>query len=270
MHEERKVNHSIRKMLYFISPDCISSIPEISSYVYNHTFSRRKEKPIEDSTKTKSILETSTDGVVLCSTNSYIIELNNSAKVMWDMSDTDVVGTSLIQWFKEKEELGLLLKEVVKTGKKVSNKEFSGVTRSGDSFPVKLSLGVGRWGNTVVITIFVRDCSVKFKQNALIQQEKKNSENLLLNILPAPVALRLKKGETQPISETIEDATCFFSDMVGFTKMSSTMSASELVELLNDIVSKFDELCNYHELEKIKTIGDAYCKYDTTCILIHR
>ncbi|MNE70070.1 Adenylate and Guanylate cyclase catalytic domain protein [compost metagenome] len=52
--------------------------------------------------------------------------------------------------------------------------------------------------------------------------------------------------------------------------MSSTMSASELVDLLNDIVSKFDELCNYHELEKIKTIGDAYCKYDTTCILIHR
>ncbi len=260
IRQETKINHTIRKMLHYLPLDSIMAIPEIHNYVFNRTFQQRKIEKVDDSAKTKAILETSTDGVALCSTDGVIMDLNSATRAMWEISDTDVIGTSLIQWFQESEELSQLLKEVVKTGKTISNKEFSGITKKGNTFPLKLSLGVGRWGSKTVITIFARDCTVEVKQNALIQQEKKNSESLLLNILPAPIAVRLKKGETC-IADAIDDVTCFFSDMVGFTKMSSAMTATELVDLLNEIVRKFDELSAFHEIEKINTIGDAYCMY---------
>jgi guanylate cyclase 2F len=84
-----------------------------------------------------------------------------------------------------------------------------------------------------------------------------NNEKLLLNILPASVAAKLKRGDTL-IAEKMESVTCFFSDMVGFTAMTGTLSASAMVELLNSIVNAFDDLSILNDLEKIKTIGDAY------------
>ena len=87
--------------------------------------------------------------------------------------------------------------------------------------------------------------------------EKTKSEHLLRNILPDSVGRRLKSGETF-IAEKFADITCFFSDMVGFTKISSTMNPTELVSMLNVIVNGFDSLTDRYQLEKIKTIGDAY------------
>ncbi|KAF0978027.1 hypothetical protein FDP41_002919 [Naegleria fowleri] len=86
---------------------------------------------------------------------------------------------------------------------------------------------------------------------------RRKSEELLLNILPLPVAIRLKQGETS-ICEKFNDVTVFFSDMVGFTVMSSIMSPNELIVLLNDIVHNFDHLTEKYYIDKIKTIGDAY------------
>ncbi|KAF0972244.1 hypothetical protein FDP41_009448 [Naegleria fowleri] len=107
------------------------------------------------------------------------------------------------------------------------------------------------------IACFVKDITNEKKQTTLIADEKKKSEELLLNILPLPVAIRLKQGETS-ICEKFNDVTVFFSDMVGFTVMSSIMSPNELIVLLNDIVHNFDHLTEKYYIDKIKTIGDAY------------
>lgn len=87
----------------------------------------------------------------------------------------------------------------------------------------------------------------------------KNEENerLLLNILPEPIAGRLKKGE-QTIADSFKEVTVLFSDIVGFTELSQKVSASQLVFMLNDLFSAFDHLAEQHGIEKIKTIGDAY------------
>ena len=89
--------------------------------------------------------------------------------------------------------------------------------------------------------------------------DRLNQENtqLLLNVLPAPIAAKLKK---QPghIAERYEDASVLFADIVGFTQLSARLSPSELLDLLNRIFSGFDELAGERKLEKIKTIGDAY------------
>ncbi len=88
-----------------------------------------------------------------------------------------------------------------------------------------------------------------------LQQEV--TERLLLNIMPASIAERLKKGEN-PISDKIEEATVLFADIAGFTKFSSEKSAEEVVNLLSTVFSAFDTLADRFGVEKVKTIGDAY------------
>ncbi|MEG4202933.1 adenylate/guanylate cyclase domain-containing protein [Microcoleus sp. Pol7_A1] len=90
-----------------------------------------------------------------------------------------------------------------------------------------------------------------------LREEQEKSENLLLNILPKAIAERLKQNETT-IAEYFPEVTVLFADIVGFTALSAVMNPIELVEILNQIFSGFDLLCERHGLEKIKTIGDAY------------
>lgn len=95
------------------------------------------------------------------------------------------------------------------------------------------------------------------KEKELLQMEQMKSERLILNILPKPIAERLKKNEKN-ISSSYEDVTILFSDIVGFTQMSSLLTPSDLVALLNDLFTRFDKRAELLGLEKIKTIGDAY------------
>ena len=94
-------------------------------------------------------------------------------------------------------------------------------------------------------------------EKELLNVEQMKTEKLMLNILPKPIAERLKKGEKN-ISGSYPEVTILFSDLVGFTKMSSTKSPADLVKLLNDLFTRFDKRAEELGLEKIKTIGDAY------------
>lgn len=101
----------------------------------------------------------------------------------------------------------------------------------------------------------LRDQEQAYLKQLQIEQEK--SERLLLNILPKPIADRLKQGQSV-IADSFAEVTVLFADIVGFTRLSAHMSPTELVVLLNGIFSTFDRLAERHRLEKIKTIGDAY------------
>ena len=88
-------------------------------------------------------------------------------------------------------------------------------------------------------------------------EQKRVAESLLLNILPAEVAEELRaKGIVSP--KYFEDVTILFTDFVGFTLSTETLAAEELVELLNDYFTAFDQIIARYGLEKMKTIGDAY------------
>jgi adenylate cyclase len=95
------------------------------------------------------------------------------------------------------------------------------------------------------------------KEKELLSLEQMKTDKLMLNILPKPIADRLKRGESN-IAGNYPEVTVLFSDLVGFTKMSSQKSAGDLVKLLNDLFSRFDQRAESLGLEKIKTIGDAY------------
>ena len=87
--------------------------------------------------------------------------------------------------------------------------------------------------------------------------EQARSEKLLLNILPKSIANRLKDNDMR-IADSHDSVTILFADIVGFTKLTASMPPAELVELLSQLFSRFDQLAEQHGLEKIKTIGDGY------------
>jgi class 3 adenylate cyclase len=93
--------------------------------------------------------------------------------------------------------------------------------------------------------------------HAALEVEQERSERLLLNVLPQPIAQRLK-ANTGVIAEHYDSVSVLFADLVDFTTQSSLMAADELVVLLDRIFSAFDRLADAEDLEKIKTIGDAY------------
>jgi len=96
-----------------------------------------------------------------------------------------------------------------------------------------------------------------FINNRIINQERQDNENLLLNMLPQSIVEQLKE-RPETIAQRFESITILFADIVGFTPLSATLNPTELVEILNQIFSSFDRLTDDYELEKIKTIGDAY------------
>ena len=96
-----------------------------------------------------------------------------------------------------------------------------------------------------------------FIQQIQLEKERGKSERLLLNILPASIADRLKQKQ-ETIADGFAEATVLFADIAGFTRLASARSPREVVGLLNDIFSEFDHLAEKHGVEKIKTIGDAY------------
>ena len=107
------------------------------------------------------------------------------------------------------------------------------------------------------MSVFFHDITKRKKMESELRKERNKTENLLLNLLPEPIAERLKE-EPGVIADKFEKATILFADLVNFTQISTTMPATKLVYLLNEIFSSFDELTEKHGLEKIKTIGDAY------------
>ena len=94
-------------------------------------------------------------------------------------------------------------------------------------------------------------------QNKLLQVEQDKSERLLLNILPGPIATRLKEQHAT-IADGFADVTVMFADIINFTRMSEEMPPQFMVTMLNEVFSHFDGLAEKYGLEKIKIIGDAY------------
>ncbi len=90
-----------------------------------------------------------------------------------------------------------------------------------------------------------------------VERERERTVDLLRNILPEPIADRLL-NDPGTIAERYDSVSVLFADIVGFTPWASTCEADQVVEVLDTIFSSFDQLCDAYEVEKIKTIGDAY------------
>lgn len=116
----------------------------------------------------------------------------------------------------------------------------------------QLSVAVGLIGVSLYSRITIQNAQIKMLEAQM------QSDQLLLNVLPFSVAERLKQDKDKMIADRYEMVSVIFADIVGFTPLAESMNPEELVDLLNQIFSAFDDLCEKHGLEKIKTVGDTY------------
>ena len=119
-----------------------------------------------------------------------------------------------------------------------------------------MSIGVGAFILLLAISFYSRLRFVR-KSKAIIEKEKDRSENLLLNILPEEIAQELKeKGKAE--ARDFDMVSILFTDFKSFTEQSAKLSAAELVNEINHCFEAFDGIIEKYNVEKIKTIGDAY------------
>ncbi len=146
----------------------------------------------------------------------------------------------------------------VMSGEKLDQVKVEFITKNGRKISLEGSLNCKFVkGQPVATRAIFRDITERLQTEAALRQEQEKSEHLLLNILPSPIADRLKQ-EQSIIADDFAEVTVMFADIAGFTQIASSLSPIELVDLLNQIFSAFDLLSEKHDLEKIKTVGDAY------------
>ena len=126
---------------------------------------------------------------------------------------------------------------------------------SGETRPPLTLLGEAVSNTAMFAAVLVLGEAVRSRRALALEQER--SERLLLNVLPAPIAARLKAGEAV-IADAFPEVTVLFADLVDFTRRSQRIGPAQVVATLNELFSAFDRLAERHGLEKIKTIGDAY------------
>lgn len=113
------------------------------------------------------------------------------------------------------------------------------------------------WSTGLVLALIAILAIGLKRTNKIIEEERNRSDNLLLNILPEETAHELKQsGKVQ--AKRFESVTVLFTDFKGFTQYAENLSPEELVESVDYYFSKFDEIMEKHDLEKIKTVGDSY------------
>jgi adenylate cyclase len=136
------------------------------------------------------------------------------------------------------------------------DKELQEIDLKRQKFAKNVSL-VGVAMLLVIAFIIFRNYKAKVKINKVLDRQKVEIENLLLNILPAEVAKELQtSGQATPRS--YESVSVLFTDFKGFTTIAKDMTPEELVAELNEFFVAFDDIIENNHLEKIKTIGDAY------------
>jgi len=135
---------------------------------------------------------------------------------------------------------------LIKSARKVGAGEFDAVVKSGSQ---------DEFGD--LAKSFNQTIGSLRTETQLIERQNRENEALVLSIFSPAIAKRLKQGDRE-IAEQISNVSILFSDLHQFTKLTQSMSPQEVVRLLNELVTGFDEMTDKYGLEKIKTIGDGY------------
>jgi adenylate cyclase len=213
------------------------------------------------------MFEHASDLIQWSDTNGRIIYANRAWKEALGYVEAEIATVSLYETIHpDCQSTFRQIVEHVLAGEKLDRVDTELINKSGEKIWVEgnVSCKFTETGAPVSILSVFRDVTARITAEAALRHQQAQAERLLLNVLPESIAAQLKQlsSELQPsnnaIAESFADVTVLFADIVGFTKIATTLSPIALVNLLNQIFSAFDRLTETHSLEKIKTIGDAY------------
>ncbi|ASC69090.1 diguanylate cyclase [Halomicronema hongdechloris C2206] len=212
--------------------------------------------------KYRSIFENSTAGIFQTTEDGHYLSVNAAmAHIYGYGSPQEMIATittiaeQVYVQPKRRQELIAYLKRF----DKITDAESQVYRQDGTCFWISEDIWSVRddQGRFLCYEGIVHDISERRQMEDELRQQRQQADRLLINILPYQIAQRLKLG-SRVIAENFDEVSVLFADLVDFTAASSQMTPQELVKLLNDIFSAFDQLAAVHSLEKIKTIGDAY------------
>ncbi len=189
-----------------------------------------------------------------------IIKCNQSVVNVTGYSMEELIGKPVEEMYHPKchDRLKANVKSLKKTGQQVFH-ELMILTKNGETIEVdmNITLAYDEEGNLISSRTIFRDITQLKETQRKLKVEIERSEHLLLNILPKEIADELKIH--QFVKPTLYDSvTVMFADFVGFSKISDEVSPEELVSKLDSYFSLFDSISGKYNLEKLKTIGDAY------------
>jgi len=209
-----------------------------------------------------SIFENATAGIFRVSPDGGYLNVNPAMAKMFGYASPEAmtkivedVGRQVYIQPKRRDELLVYLDRF----DKITDSESEVCRQDGSTFWISEDIWRVRdaTGALLYYEGIAHDISERRQMETELRQQRQQADRLLINILPYQIAQRLKLG-TRTIAESLDQVSVLFADLVDFTAASTAMTPSQLVALLNEIFSGFDQLAEFHGLEKIKTIGDAY------------
>ncbi|KAH3742583.1 PAS domain S-box protein [Pelomyxa schiedti] len=295
---KRELTRTLR-LLLMVPADVLMSISSIHDFLESgctNITASLKTSTRDQERRTQSLLEGSKDAVLVTDANGVISIFNPAAEALFGYRADEVLGKDISMMFSEEdaqqhmqaveEWADLAVRRHAKKNKKrnlrkrhsnkvtdicetsfttssvlENNKELSMTHKDGTSITVLLSTSASSLSaNDIVFASFIKDIRQLKNQQAELEKQKRRADELLLNVLPAPVVEDLKQlsGSGKVVAQFYKEVTILFADIVNFTPMASSMDPHELVNLLNDLFSQWDQLCVKYGIEKIKTIGDAF------------
>ncbi|HAG81092.1 MAG TPA: adenylate/guanylate cyclase [Cyanobacteria bacterium UBA12227] len=241
-------------------PDLLEVMAAIGSQLGQ--FIKRKQAEValsESEERYRDLFENASDLIQSVTIEGRFVYVNRAWRETLGYSDEEIANLSLFDIIHPDSKSNCEnVFRCVARGERVKKCNAEFVTKDGRKISVEGSINCKFVeGKPVATRAIFRDITERLRTEAALRCEQEKSEHLLLNILPEPIAERLKQ-EPKIIVDDFAEVTVLFADIVGFTELASSMKPIDLLDLLNKIFSIFDQLCEQHSLEKIKTIGDAY------------
>lgn len=213
----------------------------------------------ESEERYRDLFENATDLIQSCDLNGQFLYVNRAWRETLGYSEAQVYRMNLFDILHPDCKAGCLesLSRAI-GGEKIDQIQAAFISQNGTKISVEGNINCKFVEEKPVATRAIfRDITQRLQAEQALRYQQAQTERLLLNILPEPIADRLKH-DTRTIAEDFAEVSVMFADIVGFTQIAARLRPIELINLLNQVFSAFDRLSEKHGLEKIKTVGDAY------------
>ncbi|MEA5628125.1 adenylate/guanylate cyclase domain-containing protein [Nostoc sp. UHCC 0251] len=225
-------------------------------------FIKRKQAEdalVESEERYRDLFENANDLIQCVNASGRFLYVNRAWRETLGYSEAEIVNMNVFDIIHPefKQECLQIFYRVL-SGERIGQVKAAFVTKDGQTIFLEGNINCKFVeGHPVATRGIFRNVTQRVAAEEALRHQQEETERLLLNLLPAAISKPLKE-ETANIVEDVAHVTVLFADIVGFSEIAASMSAIQLVNLLNSIFSTFDRLTEQHGLQRIKTIGDAY------------